>query len=385
MTAPPPAMHFLMAAFPGALGHYGHVMRHLIAAGHPVHLWTMETIDPATVAARAPGLHCHRLPLARAGRDPLAALRTVARAARLALDHPDSTFTMWSIQTKLLCGLPLRALGRRCIFLVPGLGTVFSSDLPRFRLARRLVLPAYRWLFRGAASRVIVLNRDDLAFMTDVVGVPRDRVFVMHGGCGVDPREFPFVEQLPTRRPRVVLVPARLVREKGIAEASRASRMLLDRGVAHEMWFSSDVDPGNPLTLTPAEVARLPQVSPAIRLLGHVPAMPPVMQAAYAVCLPTYREGVPTALVEASATGRPIVTTDAVGPRDLIRHEHNGLRVPVGDAAALAAALERVLTDDVLARRLQRNAYDHYVRHCTQDATLAQALPAFASLGVGAG
>ena len=372
--------HFLFAAFGIPLGHYGHLMRHLIEQGHDVHLWTMEPIDRALAQARVPGLRCHALPLVRRAPRAIDALRTIVATARLAMAAPSATFTLWSVQTKLLCGLPLRAFGRRCIFLVPGLGTLFSSDELRFRVARRIAIPAYRWLFRGEASRVIVLNRDDLAFMTDVIGVPRDRVFLMHGGCGVDPREFPFVEQLPARHPRAVLVPARLVREKGILEAVRASRLLLDRGIAHELWLSSDIDPANPLSLARADAESLPRISSAVRLLGHVPAMPPVFQAAYAVCLPTYREGVPTALVEASATGRPIVTTDAIGPRDLIRHGHNGLRVPVGDVPALAAALERVLTDDALARTLQRNAYAHYLAHSTSDATIAQALPAFASL-----
>ena len=374
--------HFLFTAFAPGIAHYGHVMRHLIDRGYGVHLWTMDPCDDAAADARVPGLQCHRLPLVRMRPRPLDAIRTVAHAIRLAAAHPHSTFTIWNVQAKILCGLPLRAFQRRCIFLVPGLGTVFSSDLARFRLARRLLIPAYRWMFRGPTSRVIVLNPDDLAFMTDVIGVPRDRIFWMRGGCGVDPREFPFVEQLPERRPRAVLVPARMIREKGIFEAARASRLLCDRGIDHEMWFSSGIDPGNPLTLRPAEVEALPAMSPAIRLLGRVPAMPPVYQAAYAVCLPTYREGIPTALVEASATGRPIVTTDAVGARDLIRHDHNGLRVPIGDAVALADALQRVLTDDELARRLQRNAYDHYLRHCTQEAALLEALPAFASLGV---
>ena len=375
-------LHFLFAPFPGSLGHYGHLFRHLMGHGYPVHLWTMEPIDPELVETLAPGLRCHRLPLGRSSRDPVDALRTVVRTIRLAVEYPRSTFTLWSNQTYLLCGPPLRVLGRRSIFLVPGLGTIFSSDLLRFRMLRRAVVPVFRWLFRGPSSRVIVLNRDDLVFMTDVIGVPRDQVFLMHGGCGVDPARFPFDEQLPERRPRVVLVPARLIHQKGIFDAARASRMLCDRGVAHEMWFSSDIDPGNPLTLTRDEVASLPAISPAIRVLGYQPTMAPVYRAAYAVCLPTHREGIPTALVEASAIGRPVVTTDAVGPRDLIWHEYNGLVVPVGDAVALAAALERVLTDDELARRLQRNAYDHYLRNCTSHATLQQALPAFASLGV---
>jgi glycosyltransferase involved in cell wall biosynthesis len=373
-------VHFLIATFSGALSHYGHIMRHLIARGHEVHLWTMEPIDPAVVAARAPGLHCHELPLGRAERSPVAALRTAIRAIRLAARGERSVFTTWSLQTNLLCGLPLRAWNRRCIYLVPGLGTVFISERRRFRLAARIIIPLYRWMFRGPASRVIVLNRDDLAFMTQVIGVPRDRVFLMHGGCGVDPGEFPFVEQLPARR--VVLVPARLIHEKGIFDAARASRLLLDRGVDHEMWFSSDVDLGNPLTLTRAEVASLPRISPAIRILGHQRAMPPVFQAAYAVCLPTHREGIPTALVEASATGRPIVTTDAVGPRDLIRHDDTGLRVPIGDVRALADALERVLTDAALADRLRRNAYAYYLANGTQHATLHQALPAYDSVGL---
>jgi glycosyltransferase involved in cell wall biosynthesis len=374
-------VHFLIGGFHGALSHYGHVMRHLIGAGHDVHLWVMEPIDRALALAEAPGLVCHRLPLERSEPRPLDALRTLARAVRLAAGRRRDVFTMWSIQTNLLCGLPLRAFGRRCVFLVPGMGTIFSSDRRRFRLARRLVVPAYRWMFRGEASRVIVLNTDDLAYMTGVIGVPRDRVFLMHGGCGVDPRRFPLTP-LPRRRPRAVLVPARMIHEKGIFEAARASRLLCDRGVEHEMWFTSDVDLGNPLTLTRAEVASLPKLSPAIRILGYQPAMPPIFQAAYAVCLPTYREGVPTALVEASATGRPIVTTDAIGPRDLIRDGDNGLRVPVRDVTALADALERVLTDDDLAERLRQRAHAHYLHNCTQDATLAQALPAYASLGV---
>lgn len=377
-------IHFVFAACAGPLSHYGHLLRHLIARGHDVHLWVMEAIDEHAVATRAPGLRCHSLPLARDSRDPVGALRTFLGAVRLAVERPDATFVLYSVQTKLLCGPALRAFNRRCIFLIPGLGTVFSSDLLRFRIGRKAVIAAYRWMFRGSASRVIVLNRNDHAFMTGVIGVPPEQVFVMHGGCGVDARDFPFVEQLPPRRPRAVLVPCRIIREKGIFEAARASALLLARGIEHEMWFSSDIDPGNPLTLTRAEVDALPAISPAIRLLGHVPAMAPVMQAAYAVCLPTYREGIPTALVEASATGRPIVTTDAVGARDLIQHEYNGLRVPMRDAGALADALARVLTDDDLARRLQRNAYEHYLRNCTAEATIAQALPAFGSFGAGA-
>jgi glycosyltransferase involved in cell wall biosynthesis len=143
--------------------------------------------------------------------------------------------------------------------------------------------------------------------------------------------------------------------------------------------------PGNPHTLTRAEVDGLPAISSAVRVLGHQPSMAPLFDAAHVVCLPTHREGLPTALLEAAACGRPIVTTDAIGPRDVVRHEHSGLLVPVGDPRALADALERVLCDDALADRLRRAAHRDYLRRGTRAATLAQALPAYHGLGVPAG
>lgn len=381
MSASEREAHFLIAPFQGAVRHYYHVMRHLMGRGYEVHLWTMEAIDPALVDELAPGLRTHLLPLRRGRYGAIAQLRTVIEAVRLGLRSPDAAFTTWTIQTNLLCGLPLRVLGRRCVFLMAGMGTVFTSDALRFRLFRRLVAPTYRWMFRGENSQVIVQNSDDLRFVTEVLGVRSERVHHMWG-CGAEPSAFPFAETLPARRPRVVLVPARMIREKGIFEAAEASRLLHQRGVEHELWFSSDIDPANPHSLTRAEADALPSRSPTIRVLGYQPSIDPLLEAAHAVCLPTYREGLPTALIEASAFGRPIVTTDVIGTRDLVSHDETGLVVPPRDALALADALERILVDDALAERLRRAAHARFLERCTRTATLGQALGAYRGLGV---
>jgi len=130
---------------------------------------------------------------------------------------------------------------------------------------------------------------------------------------------------------------------EGIFEAAQASLILCQRGIDHELWFSSDIDPANPLSLTRAEADALPSWSPAIRVLGYQPSIMPLLEAAHVVCLPTYREGLPI---------------------------------------ALADALERVLSDDALADRLRRSAHAQFMRRCTRTATLAQALPAYHSLGL---
>ena len=71
--------------------------------------------------------------------------------------------------------------------------------------------------------------------------------------------------------------------------------------------------------------------------------MPSVLARASIICLPSYREGVPTVLIEAAACARPLVATDTPGCRDIVRQDINGLLVTVRDVPALAAALTRLI------------------------------------------
>jgi len=90
----------------------------------------------------------------------------------------------------------------------------------------------------------------------------------------------------------------------------------------------------------------------AIEWWGHREDVADVLRQSAVVCLPsTYGEGVPRGLLEAAATGRPIITTDTPGCRDVVHHDVSGLLVPPGDAAAFAAAVERLLRDPELRAR----------------------------------
>jgi glycosyltransferase involved in cell wall biosynthesis len=91
-------------------------------------------------------------------------------------------------------------------------------------------------------------------------------------------------------------------------------------------------------------------------LLGSRRDIPALLKSADVFAFPSRTEGLPNALLEAMAAGRPIVTTDVPGCRDLIDGERNGLRVPYGDSSALAAALLRLLNDSALADRLGAEA-----------------------------
>jgi len=91
--------------------------------------------------------------------------------------------------------------------------------------------------------------------------------------------------------------------------------------------------------------------------------------------LPSYREGLPKALLEAAASGRPMVATDVPGCREVVRHEETGLLVPPRDPKALADALARLAGDAALRQRLGAAAR-HLVEERFGEAAIAQAVVA---------
>jgi glycosyltransferase involved in cell wall biosynthesis len=384
---------FFVHLVPRFVTDFGAVARYLVSHRIPAAIYSLKTgkgssagwADPemeARYLASLPKAAVLRwLPLDRERIGLIGALRTCHRAYSLARRGAETVFVFWTVIPILVCGLPFRLFRRPCVFLVTGLGSTFSPSILRYRLVRPIVTRMYAYLFSGRLSRVIVHNHEDKDFLCRL-GVPASHVAVTPG-CGVDPAEFPFSTELPRNSRKIILVPVRLLREKGILDAARASTLLLEKGIEHEMWFSSSIDPGNPSALTPKEIRQVQQDSPCIRFVGYQPSLVPLYHASDVVCIPTrYREGLPTALLEAAACGRPIVATDNVGCREFIQDGETGLMAPCGSPSRLADALARVLTDPSLAEQLRRNAYARYRSGFTKAAMVATTIDVMQELGL---
>ena len=323
-----------------------------------------------------------QLPLHRDKLTPMSLFRTMRQSWKLGRQNPNATFVMWTIIPILFVGLPLRLLGRRCVFMKTGMGSVFGSNTFKVRTARFFVKMFYRYLFSGKNSRAITHNHEDKRYISEVLGMPLHHIMATRG-CGVEPEEFPRQPLPEPRDAKVILVPARLLVEKGILEAIEASSLLSQRGVAHEMWLSNDVDPGNPSSLTAKQLADFCQENPALKVLGFQPKVLPLFSQCDLVLVPSrYREGLPTALIEASATGRPVVTTNNYGGRDIIFHEKTGQMVETGDAVGMADCLERYITDPMFAARMAENAYQQFLSGYTKKHMLQRTLEVFQSLNI---
>lgn len=319
-------------------------------AGYDVHVATMAGDSVATIEAM--DMRHHAIPMTRSGAHPLQELGTLVALYRLFRQVAPDVVQLVTIKPVLYGGIAARlARVRGVVAAISGLGFVFVRPGLRGAVVRRIVSTLYTLALGHPNSRVIFQNGADRDTLSRA-GAIRPGQVVMIRGAGVDLDQFPDTPE-PVEPPVVVTMAARLLIDKGVREFVEAARLLNRRGVAVRMQLAGAPDPGNPASVQPDEVARWNSEG-AVMCLGERRDIPALYAQSHIVALPSYREGLPKALLEAAAAGRAVVTTDVPGCRDAIDPEQTGLLVPVRDAAALADAIELLVTDPARRRRYGR-------------------------------
>lgn len=245
-----------------------------------------------------------------------------------------------------LYGTLAAALARqkRVVNTFSGLGFLFSGDRESERLRKR-VEPIMRFAFKRRFAWSIVQNSEDLGFLVER-GLIDQRRAELIPEC-VDIEVFHPPSSKSASLPITVLMAGRLLWDKGVAELINASRMLADRGVELRVLVAGEPDPGNPSSIPQGQLEEWSRSS-GVEFLGMRDDMPDQLRRTDVAVLPSYHEGVPRFLLEAAASGVPIVATDIPGCRAIVEEGVNGFLVPVRDADALAMALERLAKDDEL-------------------------------------
>ena len=287
------------------------------------------------------GLTFHEIPISRRGTHLLQELRTFLALLRLYRRLGPDIVHHLTIKPNLYGGLAARLAGvPSVVYAITGLGQMFVATQGPLRMLRPIVLSLMRVAFGHGNARVIVQNTSDRAFLVDNGVVDMDATVLIQGS-GVDLALFH-----PTPEPEgdpVVILPSRLIWEKGIQEFVDAARLLKNEGVVARFALVGNTHPSNPRAV-PDETLRRWAEEGSVEWWGRREDMPRVMEECHIVCLPSkYGEGVPKVLLEAAAAGRPVVATDTPGCREVIDNGVEGLLVPAADSAALARALERLI------------------------------------------
>ncbi|GAB4392194.1 MAG: glycosyltransferase family 4 protein [Gammaproteobacteria bacterium] len=247
-----------------------------------------------------------------------------------------------------------------------GLGYIFTSHTLKAKLIKPIVLRTIRWLFNQTKPALIVQNSDDFAFFTQH-NIPAYPLQLIRGS-GIDINHF-YYKPEPSL-PIVITIVSRLLQDKGINEFLNAAVIVKQQ--APEIIFKviGEIDLHNPSSLTNAELASW-QAKNIVKFLGKRSDIAEIWRESHIAVLPSYREGLPRALLEAAATGRPLITTDVPGCRELVIDGKNGLLVPARNSQALANAMLTLIKDSSLRQRLGYTARQ-IVEQIYSDETVAK-------------
>ncbi|NTV09208.1 MAG: glycosyltransferase family 4 protein [Zoogloea sp.] len=314
------------------------LIRALVRNGYEV----VAVAPPDEYVPALKALGCRYLPLEmdNKGTHPGRDLMLLWRFYRLLRRERPDAYLGYTVKPNVYGSLAAHALGIPVVNNIAGLGAVFIKDSWLTRLVRGL----YR-LALARSARVFFQNRDDRELFIERQLV-RPEVVDLLPGSGVDLMHFSCAP-LPSKGHcfRFLLV-ARMLWDKGVGEYVEAARQLRKRWPHLEFCLLGFLDVKNPAAISRTQMDQW-VAEGVIKYLGVSDDVRLEISSADCVVLPSfYREGVPRTLLEAAALGRPIITTDTVGCREVVEDGVNGYLCCSRDAESLAEKMERVLKLD---------------------------------------
>jgi glycosyltransferase involved in cell wall biosynthesis len=307
------------------------LMRALQSDGHEV--MAVSPLDAHAPLLEAAGIRHVAVPISGGGTRWTTELNSVLGIRRAFQQTRTQVVLSNTPKGNLYAALACVSLGIDFVPNVSGLGRAFVETTFVTRVARLLY-----WLTFRHARHVFFQNLDDLAIFVKA-GLVRPERCERLPGSGVDLARFE-VATWPERGDAapVFLLVARMLRDKGVGEYVEAARRVRRQlpGARFLLLGFADVD--NPTAISRATLEAW-QAEGITEYLGPTDDVRPHVASADAVVLPSYREGVPRALLEAAAIGRPVITTDAPGCRDTVVDGQTGLLCRVRDADDLARAM----------------------------------------------
>jgi glycosyltransferase involved in cell wall biosynthesis len=231
-----------------------------------------------------------------------------------------------------LCGIPF-------INNVTGLGAVFIQG----GWLKRFVSALYKFAFRNS-SKVFFQNRDDLGLFLENNLVKVELTDILPGS-GINLHRFTPVDEAVSKSltcPFRFLLIARMLKDKGVVEFVSAAQLLKELGLKAEFCLLGFLDVQNPAAISSEQMKEWTDPG-FVKYLGVSDDVREYIASADCIVLPSYREGTPRTLLEAAAMGKPIITTNVVGCKEVVEHGVNGFLCEVKNAQDLALKMKDML------------------------------------------
>jgi glycosyltransferase involved in cell wall biosynthesis len=326
---------------------------------------------------KALGLKTIDLPIDATGMNPVEEMKTLWFLLKLYRREKPDVVHHVGLKTILWGGLAAKLTGiKGVVNAVSGLGVMFSGE--KESLVAKGILAILRFSHNRKGVRVIFQNHEDEGlFLKNHITRQEDCVFIK--GSGVDLSEFTYAPDSETRLLRVMFT-GRMVREKGVVVLTGAAEMLRKEYEGKVVFLLCGKLSDNPKAMKKEELEELCD-GKYIQWLGHRTDVKELLRQCNVVAFPSYyREGVPKSLIEACATGKPIVTTNSIGCKDTVDDGVNGYLVPIKDSQALAEKLKVLIDNPELRQKMGLASRKKAEREFSLDDVVKKHLDVYRSL-----
>ena len=325
----------------------GPLLREMVRHGCDVSAAAPENDRDVIDSLKQLGVNYYSIKLDRNGLNPVNDLLTFFSLIILFKKVKPEVVFFYTIKPVVYGSIVARLVGVSKIFsMITGLGYVFSGgswkNMVVGWLAGRLYTVALKY-----NKCIFFQNPDDLFFFRQRRFVKKTHRLILVNGSGIELDRFSTVG-FPSSISFLLIV--RLIRDKGIFEYVDAAKQVKARypGVHFRLagWRDS-----NPHAVSKDYIEHL-KYSKDIEFLGRLQDVRPAFSDCSVFVFPSYREGIPRAVLEAMAMGRPVITTDTPGCRETVIDGQNGFLVPVRDVDALVEAMERFINHPGLIEKM---------------------------------
>ena len=300
---------------------------------------------------KSSGFDWQEVKMTRSGVNPLKEIRTIFHLKDIYRHEKPDLVHHFTSKCVIYGSIAAKMAGvTRIVNSVTGMGYVFTKN----NLLTFFMKPFVIFFYKIALinSRVIFQNQQDMDYFIDHHLVKSSQCELIPSS-GVDINKFrPVHDQ--NGDPLIVL-PARMLWDKGIREFVDAATILKNKGIEARFALVGMPDQGNPSSIS-EKLLDLWAASGIIENWGWQEDMVSVYQKASVVCLPSYREGLAKGLIEAAACGRALVASDIPGCREVVDHGINGFLVPPKQIIPLAEAIEKIILDKRLMAKMGKES-----------------------------
>tara|TARA_B100001027_G_scaffold212235_1_gene181362 strand:+ start:593 stop:1765 length:1173 start_codon:yes stop_codon:yes gene_type:complete len=244
------------------------------------------------------------------------------------------------------------------VFAISGMGYAFTKRNSYLKKTLSSIFFLIgRFSFSHKNKIVIVQNNDDYNILKEHKLAKKSEMILIEGS-GINLKNFENIDL--DLKEKIILFPARIMKDKGIYEFVNAVKILC---VKYDNWkfiVAGTHDYESPNSIKKNIITDWKKIK-NLQFLGHLHTedMNNLYKLSSIVCLPSYREGLPKSLLEAQAAGCPVITADTVGCRDAIINNETGYLVPPYNSSEIVKKIELLINNSRLRKELGTNGINN--------------------------